>query len=447
MNNENGIRTTRREFLKTAAAATAAVAAVGVPRPGYVAEGGPLKIGLIGCGGRGTGAAQNALAASEAAGIPVQLVALADAFKDQVDRARERLQGQKARENVKLADETCFAGLDAYQKLLATDLDYVILATPPGFRPIHFEAAIAAKKNVFCEKPVGTDAVGIRKFMAAAKKSEEMKLSVVAGTQRRHDRNYRETIKKIQAGEIGDLLAARAYWCGGPVFKARERKPEWSDLEWQMRAWYSFCWLCGDNIVEQHVHNLDVINWALGGHPVSAFASGGRAWKTNEPYMGNIWDNFSVDYEYKVGNRTVHMLSMSRHWVNCAGANGEAVVGSKRESNCRDNLGAKAEGGGEAAMVQEHMDLMNSIIGKGPHMNEAMQVAESSFTAILGRETAYTGRRLGWDELLNSDLDLLPKELTFKAKIPAPPVPIPGSGPGAERPKPAGRKKAAKAKA
>jgi predicted dehydrogenase len=440
MERKSARQVNRRDFLKTAAAASAAAAMAGVVRSGYVAESGPLKVGLIGCGGRGTSAARQALRAGEVTGADVQLVALAEVFKDRLDAARKGFEGSK---NVKLSDDTCFSGLDAYQKLLASDVNYVILATPPGFRPIHFEAAVNAKKSIFCEKPVGTDSVGIRRFMEAAKKSEEMNLSVVAGTQRHHDRPYVETIKKIHDGEIGDILAARAYWCGGPVFKARERRPEWSDLEWQMRAWYSFCWICGDNIVEQHVHNLDVINWALGSHPVSAFASGGRAWKTNEEYMGNIWDNLSVDYEYRIGDRTVHMMSMSRHWNNCAGANGEAVVGSKGESNCRDK-GTPAD---QQSMVQEHMDLINSITGKGPHLNEAMQVAESSFTAILGREAAYTGGRLRWDDLLKSNLDLLPKELNFEAKNPPAPVPIPGSGPKAQRPKGGGKRAGAKAKA
>jgi len=441
---------TRRDFLKTAGAATVAAVTVGVARPGYVAESGPLRIGLIGCGGRGTGAAGQALRAAEVCGVPVQLVALSDVFKDKLDAARKRFTESGSKQgNVKLTDETCFSGLDGYKKLLETDVNYVILATPPGFRPMHFEAAVAAKKNIFTEKPVGTDSVGIRRFMAAAKKAEELKLSVVAGTQRRHDRSYMETMKKIHGGEIGDILAARAYWCGGPVFKATKREPQWSDLEWQLRAWYSFCWICGDNIVEQHVHNLDVINWAMRAHPIGAFASGGRAWKTNEDYMGNIWDNFSVDYEYQIGDRIVHMTSMSRHWKNCDGANGEAVVGSKGTSNCRDNLGQKSEGGGEASMVQEHMDLINSITGKGPHMNEGMQVAESSFTAILGRESAYTGRRLTWDGLLNSDLNLLPKELNFEAKLPPPVIPVPGSGAkgSPERgPKREGGRKAGKAK-
>ncbi len=435
MNIQRTARIYRREFLKTAAVASAAAATVGVVRPGYVAEAGPLKVGLIGCGGRGTGAVRNALQASDRTGVPLQLVAIADAFKDKVDSTRKAFEGVKG---VVLKDDMCFAGLDAYQKLLATDVNYVILATPPGFRPMHFEAAVNAGKHIFCEKPVGTDAVGIRRFMAAAKKSEEKRLSVVAGTQRRHDGSYIETIKKIHAGEIGDILAGRAYWCGGPVIKARERKPEWSDLEWQMRAWYSFCWLSGDNIVEQHIHNLDVINWALGGHPVAAFASGGRAWKTNEDYLGNIWDNFSVDYEYNLGGRTVHVLSMSRHWNNSAGGVFEEVTGTKGVSNCHD----LARGQTETAMVQEHMDLIDSITGKGPYRNEGIQVAESSFTAILGREAAYTGQKLTWEELLNSDLDLMPKELSFEAKLPAPVIPVPGKGVAAKpKERKAGRKK------
>ncbi|MBM3334085.1 gfo/Idh/MocA family oxidoreductase, partial [Candidatus Sumerlaeota bacterium] len=226
----------------------------------------------------------------------------------------------------------------------------------------------------------------------------------------------------------GDLLAARCYWCGGPVFRERVHKPEWGDLEWQIRAWYSYCWIGGDNIVEQHVHNLDVINWALGAHPVRAFGSGGRAWKSKEfEYMGNIWDNFSIDYEYEIGGRTVHLMSMSRHWERSDGMNGQFVVGTKRESNCSDNLGQPLERDAEPSMVREHMNLIASITGKGPHFNEAMQVAESSFTAILGRESAYSGRRLSWDDLLQSGLDLMPKPLSFDAKLPTPTIPAPGT--------------------
>jgi len=436
MEQRNNPGITRRGFLKTAAAATAGAVVLGAPRPGYVAESGPLKIGLIGCGGRGSGAARDALRAAEIAGVPVQLVALADVFKDKVDAAKKRFMESKGgglRESIKLTDEMCFSGLDCHEKLLKSDVNYVILATPPGFRPMHFAAAVEAKKHIFTEKPVATDAVGTRKFMAAAKKSEELKLSVVAGTQRRHTLSFIETIKKIHDGKIGEILAARCYDCRGPVFHAKERDPKWSDLEWQIRAWYSYCWLSGDQIVEQAIHSIDAMNWALGAHPVRAFGSGGRAWKTKEQeYMGNIWDNISVDYEYEIGGRTVHMATLTRHWVNSDGIVAEVVVGTQRESDCRDNLGEPLKDEGESGSIQEHIDLINSITGKGRYYNEAMQIAETTFTAIFGREAAYTGRKLTWDGLLNSDLDLLPKELSFEAKIPAPPIPVPGTGPGAE---------------
>ncbi|MCX8036667.1 MAG: Gfo/Idh/MocA family oxidoreductase [Candidatus Sumerlaeia bacterium] len=420
----------RRDFLKTGATVSAAAAAAGVPRPGYVAEAAPLKIGLIGCGGRGTGAVRDALRAAEIANVPMQLVAIADVFQDPVDAARKRFMesgGPELRDRIKLTPETCFTGLDCHEKLLKSEANYIILATPPGFRPMHFEAAVNAKKNIFCEKPVGTDAVGIRRFMTAAKKSEDMRLSVVAGTQRRHTVAFIETIKKIHDGQIGDILAARCYDCRGPVFKAKVRDPKWSDLEWQIRAWYSYIWLSGDQIVEQAIHSIDAMNWALGGHPVAAFASGGRAWKTkDQEYMGNIWDNVSVDYEYEIGGRIVHMTALTRHWQNCDGNVSEIVVGTKRETDCRDNLGQPLKDEGESGNVQEHVDLINSITGKGRYYNEAIQVAESSFTAILGRESAYSGKRLTWDALLNSELDLVPKPLSFEAKLPAPEIPVPG---------------------
>jgi len=421
----------RRDFLKTAAAATASATLVGAPRPGYVAETGSLKIGLIGCGGRGSGAVRDALQAAAIVGAPIQLVALADVFKDKVDAVKKRFvesKGGELRESIKLTDEMCFSGLDCHEKLLKSDVNYVILATPPGFRPMHFEAAVEARKHIFAEKPVATDVVGTRQFMAAARKSEQLKLSVVAGTQRRHTLAFIETIKKIHDGKMGDILGARCYDCRGPVFKARERDPKWGDLEWQIRAWYSYIWLSGDQIVEQAIHSIDAMNWALGGHPVRAFASGGRAWKTkDQEYMGNIWDNISVDYEYEIGGRTVHMATMTRHWVSSDGTVAEIVVGTKRESNCSDNLGEPLKEEGESGSVQEHVDLIHSITGKGRYYNEAMQVAESSFTAILGRESAYSGKRLTWDGLLKSNLDLMPKPLSLEAKLPTPTIAIPGT--------------------
>lgn len=401
-------RFTRRDFLKTAALATAATA-VPFVRTGE-AQGAPLKVGLIGCGGRGRGAANDAMQADKS----VRITALADVFADRAKGFQDGLR----QKGMNIPDDKVFVGLDAYKKLVDTDVDYVILATPPGFRPMQFEAAVNAKKHVFTEKPVGTDVVGIRRFMEAAKKSEQLKLSVAAGTQRRHEKSYVETVKKIHDGAIGEVLAARAYWCGGPVIFMSSRPAGMSDLEWQLRNWYSFCWICGDNIVEQHVHNLDIINWVMKAHPIRVFASGGRAWKTNEEHLGNIWDNFSCDYEYPGG---VHMVSMSRHWNNSDGNVSEYVVGTKKGSNCAD-MG----GGGANPYVQEHVDLIASIRRTGPYCNEAIQVAESTMTAIIGRESAYTGKKLNWDEFMKSDLDLMPKNLSFETGLPVAPVPVPG---------------------
>jgi predicted dehydrogenase len=422
---ENSTRVSRRGFLKSTAVAGAAAAVASVARPGYVAESGELKIGLIGCGGRGKDAAQQALRACEIAGVPGKLVALADVL----GRAKGAVGGftesrnKFVRENTAIKPDMIFDGLDAYKQLLATDVSYVILATHPGFRPMHFEAAVAAGKQIFTEKPVGTDPAGIARFMKAAKESETKNLSVVAGTQRRHERSYVKTIAKIHNGEIGDILAAYAYWQGGPVINQTKPRPAgMGDLEWQIRDWYSHLWICGDNIVEQHVHNLDIINWVMQSHPVSCSGNGGRAWKRKADWLGNIWDNFSVDYIYPNG---VHMSSYCRHLADCPSDVSELVVGTKGKSRCNDK-GEADPSFDDNAYVQEHVDFVNSVTGKGKHWNQAMEVAETTFTGILGRESAYQGRPLKWDELLNSGLSYFPKELSFEAKIPLSPVPHPG---------------------
>jgi predicted dehydrogenase len=227
-----------------------------------------------------------------------------------------------------------------------------------------------------------------------------------------------ETIKKIQDGEIGEILAARAYWCGTLPF-SHVREEGWSDLEYRLRNWYNYCWVCGDNIVEQHVHNLDVINWVMNGHPVKVMASGGRTWKPLEERYGNIWDNFSCDYEYENG---VHLASFSRHWNDSANEVSEFVVGTKGGSRCMDMARDDMD-----PYVQEHIDLLASIRETGPYLNEGIQVAESTFTAIMGREAAYTGKELKWDEALKSDLSLVPKDLDFEKSYPMGEVPVPGT--------------------
>jgi len=266
---------------------------------------------------------------------------------------------------------------------------------------------------------VAVDPEGLRKVIAAGEKAKELKLSWVAGTQRRHQQDYVETIKKLQDGEIGEILAMRAYWCGGLPF-AKGREPGWNDLEYRIRNWYGQCWVAGDSIVEQHVHNLDVCNWVMNAHPIRVFAMGGRTWKPAEEKYGDIYDHFACDYEYENG---VHMTSFCRHWNGCAEGVFEDVVGTKGRSNCT-NLGGR----GKNPYVQEHIDLLKSVRGEGPYLNEGVQVAESTMTAIMGRMAAYTGQVQVWNKALETDLKLVPEVLDFSKPYPLSPVPAPGKG-------------------
>jgi predicted dehydrogenase len=406
----------RRDFVK-ASTGTAALLA-GTPLVYAGGQEQTISVGLIGCGGRGTGAAENCLESSQ----NVKLVAMGDMFKDRIDGSRRNL---SKRDGYKVTDDNVFVGFDAYKKVLDTGVDMVILATPPGFRPIHFAAAIDAGKHVFFEKPVGVDPTGIRKVIEAGKKAKEKKLAVVTGTQRRHQKNYLETIGKIHEGAIGDIVAARCYWNGDTPW-VHPRKPEWNDMEYQLRNWYHFTWLCGDHIVEQHVHNLDVMNWVLKSHPVSAVAVGGKQVRT-QPEYGCGWDHFGVDFTYP---NDVHVLSMCRHWPKSPGNVSEAVIGTKGKSDCANSItmynGEKwnPPGGGINPYVQEHKDLIASIRSGNP-LNEAEQVAHSTLTAIMGREAAYTGQIIKWDEFINSPLDLTPPKYEF-GPLPEPPVAVPG---------------------
>ncbi len=415
MNDQSRKTITRRDFGKISAVAGAAVLTSRGAAAKDSAE--TLKVGLLGCGGRGSGAAAQMLQGNE----NVKLVALADIFEDKVDGARKRFENHKnpkVQTKVDIDDDHCFFGPEAYKAFLKTDIDIVIEGTLPYSRPKHLEAAVKAKKHIFTEKPAAVDPAGIRQFIAASEKAKELGLSIVAGTQRRHQKVYVETIEKIHDGAIGDIVAARAYWCDSLPF-VRDRRDEWdTDLEYRIRNWYSYCWVCGDNIVEQHVHNLDVINWVKNGHPVNVFASGGRTWKPNEERFGDIYDHFSCDYEYADGT---HMQSMSRHWLGDKGVF-EEVVGTKGRSNCRD-MGEN----GIDPYVQEHIDLVKSITGEGPYLNEGVRVAESTLTAIMGRMSAYTGEKLSWDEALNSDLSIVPDTLDFARSYPVGSVPAPGA--------------------
>jgi predicted dehydrogenase len=426
----------RRDFLKAGAVATATAAAANlIPTAVHAAGNDVIKVGVIGCGGRGSGAVKDCLLAD----MSVQIHAIGDVFMSQCDAALEKWGGdselKKEANRVKVGERR-FEGLDAYKKVLDSGIDLVILATPPGFRPTHLEAAVAAKKHIFCEKPVGVDGPGIRRVLALVDEAKKANIAIVAGTQRRHQAGYIETVKRIHDGEIGDIVSARCSWNGDGIW-FHPRKSGESDVQYQLRNWYHFLWLCGDHIVEQHVHNLDVINWVMGGHPVKAAGFGGRCYRKNgdpaEPsthpgdpnVWGQIWDHFAVEFEYPKG---VPMYSYCTHIPNQQNDLSEAVYGTKGAAQVnayRINKKRVYDGGRERPYVQEHVDLIRCI-REGKPLNELQSVAESTMTAILGRMAAYSGRPVTWEQALNSKEDTMPKELALNMEHKVGPVPVPG---------------------
>ena len=399
----------------------------------------PLRVGVIGCGGRGRGAAHDALEASDR----TRIVALADVFTDHLAMAREKLGGLG--ERAKVDDSRCYTGFDAYKQLLDShDLDVVILATPPHFRPMHFEAAIDAGKHVFMEKPVATDPTGIRKVLAAAAAADAKKLCVVAGTQRRHEKCYLEAMKRLKEGAIGKIIAGRVYWNMGTLWM-NPPKPEWSEMEWQLRNWLYFTWLSGDHYVEQHVHNLDVANWAIGSTPRRCMGMGGRQVRT-DPNFGNIYDHFAVEYEYPDGT---YVMSMARQTDNCANrvderfhCSGGTMHTYPGYASIKGETEWRFKGDDGNPYVDEHTHLYEAI-ASGQHINEGKQVAESTLTAIMGRMSAYSGQEVKWEDALNSTEDLSPPSYEF-GPYPVAAVAMPGKTPLAPTTKPAAASQPAK---
>jgi predicted dehydrogenase len=417
---------TRRDFVKATAAVAAGsltASSLAVARSAHAAGSDAIRIGLIGCGGRGSGAALNALEASPR----TRIVALADVFQDRIDDRRGPLAERD--ERAKVADDRCYVGFDAYKALLADgDVDMVILATPPHFRPMHLEAAVKTGCHVFMEKPVAVDPAGIRKVIAAGEEAGRKGLSIVAGTQRRHQKCYHAAMKKIRDGAIGEIVGGSCYWNQGGLWCA-ERQPDWSDMEWQLRNWLYFTWLSGDHIVEQHVHNIDVMNWAIGTHPAKALGMGGRQVRT-DPVYGHIFDHFAIQFDY---SGDVHVLSMCRQIDGCANRVNEVIRGSRGVAvtdwstpHIRGETSWRFEGDNPNPYVLEHKDLVASITGEGTHYNEARQVAESTLCAIMGRMSAYTGQEVTWEQAMSSKLDLSPPEYSFEVELPVPPVAMPG---------------------
>ena len=418
----------RREFLSTVAAGTAALNLATLTGTAHAAGSDVIKVGLVGCGGRGSGAAEQSINSSS----NVKLYAMGDLFPDHLNDAKEKL--ARFGDKFDVADDRCFTGFDAYKKVIDSGVDLVILATPPGFRPKHIKAVIDAGKHLFTEKPVAVDGEGIRMVLAAAEEAKKKNLAVVAGTQRRHQLGYLEAMKRIHGGDLGEIVTARCYWNQGGLW-SRERKPNWSDTEYQLRNWLYYTWLSGDHIVEQHVHNLDVINWAMQAHPVRAYAMGGRQVRT-QPIYGNAFDHFAVDYEYPEGQ---HTLSMCRQIDGTDGNVSEVVVGTKGVYDLSGGSYVFRPRGGKAERTstktlkernpyeQEHIDMVESIRSGHP-LNELRTVAESTLTAIMGRMSAYTGKTVTWEQALNSKLDLMPKDLKL-GPLPTPPVAVPGDTP------------------
>ena len=406
---------TRRELLRSSALTAGALALAGRAIPFAEARGSDtIRVGVIGCGGRGSGAANDCVASSPG----VKIVALADAFAD-------RLGGLKGQHNV--PDNRCFVGLGAYKKVLALDdVNLVILATPPGFRPVQFAAAIEAGKNVFMEKPVAVCPAGIKMVMEASKKADEKKLAVVAGTQRRHEPKYVETMKRIHDGAIGDIVSAQCYWNQGALW-VNKREASQGDVEWQIRNWLYFTWLSGDHITEQHVHNIDVINWAFNAMPESVHGLGGRQWRT-APEYGNIFDHFGVEFFYPGDVKTI---SMCRQIAGTTDNVSERVVGTKGVSNCCGLIeGEKAwhyDGPNPDPYVEEHTDLIKSIQSGNP-LNEGQRIAESTLCAIMGRESAYSRQQFKTSWFMSRcTLDLIPADdLKLSDSRPVPAFAIPG---------------------
>jgi predicted dehydrogenase len=433
----------RRDFIRqTSAGLAGATAYSALAGPVLAAKDAEIRIGLVGCGGRGTGAVLDALGAAtrviypaegyhtedvaEGASIKhdnITLVALADVFEDRLTRSR----GQFKKLGVEVPDDRCFTGFEAYKQLLGVpDINYVILATPPHFRPQHLMATIEAGKHAFVEKPGAVDAPGARLIIKAGELARAKKLGIAAGTQRRHDLAYRDTVARIRDGAIGEIVYAKAYWNGGQIWVI-DREPGWSDMEWQLRNWNYFTWLSGDHIVEQHVHNLDVINWVLGQHPVRAVSGlGGRQVRVGDRH-GHIYDHFAVEFEYPGG---VTMFSQCRQINNCQNTVGEVVVGTKGISNCANRIdvtGASPwrsaeKGANPYRLTHEH--LITSIIAGDP-INEAQAFAESTLTGIMGREAVYSGRPVTWEQVMKSETTLGPAKYEMGA-YPIPPVPMPG---------------------
>ncbi|MDR2562669.1 MAG: Gfo/Idh/MocA family oxidoreductase [Prevotellaceae bacterium] len=393
-------------------------------------DGKELKVGLVGCGGQGRGDLINLTRAANG----IKITALGDVFQDKIDAAREVILKETGQE---VSSDNCFVGFDAYQKVIDSGVDIVLLITPPVFRPQHFEAAVKAGKHVFMEKPISVDVAGSLKMIATSRIASGQNLCVVTGTQRRHQRSYVEAYKQIADGAIGEITSGNVYWNQNMLWY-RNREQSWNDMEWMIRDWVNWCWLSGDHIVEQHVHNIDVFNWFSGLTPAAGTGFGAR----HRRITGDQYDMFSVDFEYENG---VHLHSMCRQIDGCTSNISEFVqgthgswAGSWDYSEIKDLSGAvvwkwdfekeKAEFAQTDPYVLQFVDMVTAI-RENKSFNEAEGTAISSLIAVMGRESAYTGKRITWDEIKAMNMNLLPDDLQMGTVDMSPyKTPVPGSG-------------------
>lgn len=432
MNANANNSSSRREFLKisTAAALGGAIAAPLIlnTRSSAAEAGDTLKVGLVGCGGRGSGAAAQALKADKNA----VLTAVAEVFEDPVNKCLASLRADKdIATRVQVTKDHSFVGLDAYQKLIDSGVDVVLLATPPGFRPPHLKAAVAAGKHVFCEKPVATDVPGVRSVLESAEEAKKKKLALMSGFCWRHENGRREFYKRILDGAIGPVRAVHATYLTTPVKPmppANTRPAGVSDVEWQLRNWYNFVWICGDGLVEQACHSIDKIAWAMNGVlPVRCTATGGRCIPNQE---GNIFDHIDVFYEFPDG---VRATMAQRQISNCYGDNSDYVLCAEGTGTIKGWTEPVIRGkenwryrGPKNEMYQTEHDELFASIRKGEPLNDGVSAANSTLMALMGRNAAYTGQEITWEQILASQEKLVPDNLTWEMALPIKPMATPG---------------------
>lgn len=420
MANQPASQSSRRDFLKLSTAAAMGTAMAGtlpIGRSAHAAGTAGFKIGLIGCGGRGSGAAANAMNAGE----DIKLVAMADVFDDHLQGARERLKKMKPKQ-VEVADDHCFVGFDAYQKLIASDVDVVLIAAASHFHPVMLKAAIDANKHVFCEKPHSLDAPGLKVAMAAAEEAKKKNLALVSGLCWRYDPGVREAMKRVLDGAIGDIIAIQETYIGSP-YLVRERKPEWSEMYFQMKDWYHFNWLSGDQTAQQLIHSLDKASWAMGDKPpVKAWGLGGRQVCT-EPKYGDQYDHQAMVFEYDNG---VRVFGFTRDQVGCYNETTDVIFGTKgrcylpSKPRIEGSLNWRYEGPKVSMYDVEHKEMFDSIRAGKPNNNSSYMFT-STMLAILAQMVCYTGQMITWEQAMNSQLSFSLPRYAFDVEPPVKP--------------------------